>query len=166
MIDFKYGKNPNGRVNAEQNPQSSCMPWERMRPTGCCTQSSGSGCPLSSPGSRMGITTWEITLEELLAFGEKVKEKAALAMKGEGEVAPSEKTCRYCRAKGKCRARAEENVKLAFVDGYQKKPPLISNEELGEYLRQGTDLAKWLSDLQDIALKECLTGMRFLAGRQ
>ena len=29
---------------------------------------------------------------------------------------------------------------------------------MGEYLRQGTDLSKWLSDLQDIALKECLAG--------
>ena len=49
-------------------------------------------------------------------------------------------------------------MKLAFSDGYQKKPPLITNEEMGNYLRQGTDIAKWISDLQDIALKECLAG--------
>ena len=158
VIDFKYGKNPNGRVSAERNPQMQLYalgayeayrmfyPIKRVRMS------------IVQPRLQDGITTWETTLEDLLAFGEKVKEKAALAAKGEGEFAPSEKTCRYCRAKGKCRARAEENVKLAFADGYRKKPPLISNEEMGEYLRQGTDLAKWLSDLQEIALKACLAG--------
>ena len=29
---------------------------------------------------------------------------------------------------------------------------------MGKYLQQGTDIAKWVSDLQDIALKECLSG--------
>jgi hypothetical protein len=29
---------------------------------------------------------------------------------------------------------------------------------MGEYLTQGADLAKWLSDLQDCALAECLAG--------
>lgn len=158
VIDFKYGKNPNGRVSAEHNPQMQLYalgayetyrmlyPVKRIRMS------------IVQPRLPEGISTWEITLEELLDFGEVVKEKAALAVEGKGDFAPSEKTCRYCKAKGKCRARAEENVKLAFAKGYQKKPPLISNEELGEYLQQGSDISRWLSDLQDIALKECLAG--------
>ena len=158
VIDFKYGKNPNGRVSAEHNPQMQLYAlgaYEayRMLYTVKRVQMS-----IVQPRLPEGITTWETTLEELLAFGQVVKEKAALAIEGKGEYAPSEKTCRYCRAKGKCRARAEENVKLAFADGYQKKPPLITNEEMGKYLQQGTDIAKWVSDLQDIALKECLAG--------
>lgn len=158
VIDFKYGKSPTGRVEAAHNPQMQLYalgayelykmlyPVKRIR------------LSIVQPRLADGITTWETTLEELLAFGGNVKEKAALAMEGKGEFAPSEKTCRYCRAAGRCRARAEENVRLAFADGYQKKPPLISNEEMGGYLRQGTDIAKWLSDLEDIALKECLAG--------
>ena len=35
---------------------------------------------------------------------------------------------------------------------------MISNEQMGEYLRIGADVAKWLSDLQACALKECLAG--------
>ena len=95
-------------------------------------------------------------MDEMLQFGEYVKERAALAIKGEGEFAPTPKTCKYCRAKGRCKARAEKNVELAFLVGTD--PKLLSNEELGQYLLKGRDVAKWLSDAQDVALSECLAG--------
>lgn len=158
VIDFKYGKNPNGRVSAERNPQMQIYAlgayeaYKMLYPIRRVVLS------IVQPRLPDGTTTWETTLEDLLEFGQIVKDKATLAMRGEGDFAPGEKTCRYCKAKGVCRARAEENVRLAFADGYRKKPPLISNEELGEYLRQGGDIAKWLSDLQDIALRKCLAG--------
>lgn len=47
-------------------------------------------------------------------------------------------------------------MELAF--GIGKKPPLITNEEMGEFLKRGEDVAKWLADLQNIALAECLAG--------
>ena len=104
------------------------------------------------------VSEWSCPVKELLAFGNYAKEKAELAIKGEGEFRPTEKACRFCRAKGRCRARSEENVKLAFAPGFGKMPPLISNEDMGQYLLQGADVAKWLSDLQDCALAECLAG--------
>jgi hypothetical protein len=110
-----------------------------------------------------GISEWSCSLTELLAFGDFVKERAALAIKGEGNFAPSDAVCKFCRIKGRCRARGEENVKLAFSEALGKKPPLITNEEMGQYLTQGADVAKWLSDLQDCALKECLAG-QYVAG--
>lgn len=100
-------------------------------------------------------STWELPLTDLLAFGAGVKKSAAVAIKGEGEYVAGD-WCRFCRARQQCRARAEKNVELAFMT--DKKPPLISNEEVGEYLRQGEDVAKWLKDLQDYALAECLAG--------
>lgn len=158
VIDFKYGKSPNGRVDAERNPQMMLYALGAYEAYRMLYPIKKIRMSIVQPRLPDGISTWETTLEDLLAFGEEVKAKAALAIEGKGEFAPSDKTCRYCRAKGRCRARAEENARLAFADGYQKKPPLISNEELGEYLRQGADISKWLSDLQDIALKECLSG--------
>ena len=47
-------------------------------------------------------------------------------------------------------------MELAFAVG--KKPPLITNAEMGEYLEKGADVEKWLSDLKELALKECLSG--------
>lgn len=156
IIDFKYGKSPDGRMEAEGNPQLALYalgayeaykilyPIETIRMT------------IVQPRLSDGISEWECPLKELLAFGDYVKEKAALAIKGEGDFRPDPKTCKWCRARGKCRARGDEKVKLAFAVG--KKPPLITNEEMGQYLIQGADVAKWLSDLQDCALKECLAG--------
>ena len=37
-------------------------------------------------------------------------------------------------------------------------PPLITDQEVGEYLKRGADVAKWLKDLQDYALRSCLDG--------
>ena len=153
IIDFKYGKGV--PVSAEGNPQLSLYalgayeaykilyPVERIE--------------LHIVQPRLdNFSHWGCDIKELLAFGEYVKGRAALAIKGEGDFLPGQNTCRFCRAKGRCRRRAEMNVELAFAVG--KKPPLISNEEMGEYLKQGADVAKWLSDLQDTALAECLAG--------
>lgn len=106
------------------------------------------------------IDTWEIPIEELIRFGEFVKDRAALAVKGDGEFVPGEQQCRFCRARAQCRARAEENARLAFGKDAPagKLPPLITNEEVGKYLRIGEDVARWLADLKEYALGECLAG--------
>ncbi|MCI6173561.1 MAG: DUF2800 domain-containing protein [Clostridiales bacterium] len=154
VVDFKYGKGV--PVAAEGNPQmqlyalgayaaySMLYPIETVRMT------------IIQPRIQSEADTAEMPLNDLLAFGEKVREKAALAIKGEGEFHPGESQCRFCRARAQCRARAEENVRLAgFI---MKKPPLIRNDEVGAYLRQGEDVARWLQDLKDYALSECLAG--------
>lgn len=154
IIDFKYGKGV--PVSAEGNPQLALYglgayeAYKILYPIETVRMS------IVQPRLTDGISEWECPLSELLAFGTYVKKRAALAIKGEGDFHPSDKTCKFCRAKGRCRARSEENVRLAFAVG--KKPPLITNEEMGQYLLQGADVAKWLSDLQDCALAECLAG--------
>ena len=156
VIDFKYGKGV--LVSAEENPQmmlyalgayDACKlfyPIKQIR------------LAIVQPRLPDGISEWGCSLEQLLKFGDYVKEKAAVAFKGDGEFVPGEKQCRFCRAKSQCRARAEENVKLAFAT--DKKPPLITNEEVGRYLEQGEDVARWLKDLQEFALSECLAGKK------
>ena len=104
------------------------------------------------------ISDWECSREQLLAFGEYVRERAGLAWDGAGEFCPGEKQCRFCRARAVCRARAEENVRLAFSPDKGKLPPLISSEDAGRYLSLGEDVKKWLEDLKDWALAECLAG--------
>lgn len=158
IIDFKYGKSPAGRVEAENNPQmilyalGAYDAYKTLYPVRRIKMS------IVQPRLPDGISEWDTTIDALLGQGEWIRERAALAVKGEGEFHPDDKACRFCRAKASCRARAEKNVALAFSDGVGKLPPLISNEEMGRYLRQGTDVAKWLSDLQEKALSECLAG--------
>lgn len=153
VIDFKYGKGI--PVSAEKNPQlmlyalGAYMAYRMLYPI--------SRAKLTIVQPRLdSLSEWECTAEELLEFGEYVKERAAFAVKGEGDFRPDKDACWFCRAKAQCRARAEENIRLAFFT--DKYPPLISNEEVGEYLKKGEDVAKWLEDLKEYALKECLAG--------
>ncbi len=153
VIDFKYGKGV--PVSAEENPQlmlyalGAYQAYRMLYPI--------NKVRLTIVQPRLdSISEWECSIDALLKFGEHVKDRAALAVKGSGEFAPNLDICRFCRAKAQCRARSEENVRLAFFT--DKKPPLINNEEVGEYLKKGEDVAKWLEDLKAYALKECLAG--------
>lgn len=153
VIDFKYGKGV--PVSAEENLQMILYALGAYE--ACRIFYSIGTVKLSIVQPRIdNISEWEIPLSVLVAYGEMISDKAALAYKGEGAFAPSEENCRFCRARAQCRARAEENVRLAFFT--DKKPPLITNEEVGDYLEKGEDVAKWLKDLKEYALKECLAG--------
>lgn len=153
VIDFKYGKGVS--VSAEENPQmklyalgaytaySMLYPIEKVK--------------LSIVQPRLdSISEWECSLGHILKFGGYVKQRASLAIKGEGPYAPGVNQCRFCRAKAVCRARAEKNVELAFA--VTEKPALLENGEIGEFLQKGEDVAKWLEDLKDHALQESLAG--------
>lgn len=153
VIDFKYGKGV--PVSAEENPQlmlyalGAYQAYRMLYPI--------SKVKLTIVQPRLdSISEWECLVADLLKFGEYVKERSALAVKGGGDYTPGKNTCRFCRASAQCRARAEENVRLAFFT--DKLPPLISNEEVGKYLEKGEDVAKWLEKLKEYALKECLAG--------
>ena len=153
VIDFKYGKGV--PVSAEENPQlmlyalGAYQAYRMLYPI--------SKAKLTIVQPRLdSISEWGCPVDDLLKFGEYVKERAALAVKGEGDYSPGKDVCRFCRASAQCRARAEENVRLAFFT--DKLPPLISNEEVGQYLEKGEDVAKWLEKLKEYALKECLAG--------
>ncbi len=153
VFDFKYGKGV--QVDAEQNPQmmlyalGAYAAYKMLYPIEhiCMT--------IVQPRIDH-VSEWTCTLEELLSFGEKVKEKAALAIGGKGEYHPDEKACRFCRAKAQCRARSDFNVKKAFNIG--EMPPLISAEEAGKRLLELQDVVKYQKDLQEWALSECLAG--------
>lgn len=158
VIDFKYGKSPDGRVEAEGNPQLALYALGAYEAYKVLYPIEEIKLSIVQPRLPDGISEWGCSLTELLAWGKYVRERANLAIKGEGSFAPGPRTCKYCRARGRCRARGEENVKLAFSQDLGKLPPLITAEQMGHYLTQGSDVAKWLSDLQECALAECLAG--------
>lgn len=155
VLDFKYGKGV--PVSAEENPQMMLYALGAYR--AYCFLYPISRIHMAIIQPRLdNISEWECTLNDLLKFGQRVSERAALAAKGAGDFCPGEKQCRFCRAKQQCRARADHNVRMAFSPDKGKMPPLITNEEVGRYLSEGEDVAKWLSDLKEWALAECLAG--------
>lgn len=155
VIDFKYGKGV--PVSAEENPQMMLYALGARDMYGILYHFDEFHLHIIQPRID-NVSEWTCTEEELLEFGSYVKERSALAIDGAGEFCPGENQCRFCRARSRCAARAEHNVKLAFSPDLGKKPPLISNGQMGEYLRLGAGVAKWLSELKDCALAECLAG--------
>jgi len=152
IIDLKYGKGV--PVSAENNPQLMIYALGALMRYRLLYHIDTVKISIVQP--RIDNTnSWELSARELAAFGETVKELASIAIKGEGDYKPGD-WCKFCRARQQCRARADKNIELAFE--IDKKPSLISNEEVGEYLRKGEDVAKWLTELQDYALAECLAG--------
>lgn len=158
VIDFKYGQSPNGRVSAVGNPQMMLYALGAYEACKLLYPIDTIRMSIVQPRLPDGISEWEIPLSQLLVHSKHIEAQAVKAWKGEGDFAPDEKTCMFCRARGQCRARAEKNIQLAFSPDAGKLPPLLSNEEMGKYLLQGIDLVKWYEDMKDSALAECLKG--------
>lgn len=59
---------------------------------------------------------WEITREELLAFAEYVRERAAAAWRIDAPRRVSEKGCRWCKAKHECAAYAVALDAIAYAE--------------------------------------------------
>lgn len=105
------------------------------------------------------ISTEELPLSELLAWAEDdVKPRAQMAMDGTDYTAVGD-WCRFCPAKAICRKRAEYNLSIAKDDF--KKPPLLSDEEIGDVLRRADELQHWVKDVGDYALEQALAGKQY-----
>jgi hypothetical protein len=106
-----------------------------------------------------GVRSWSLTTEELTAWGEKAKGPAALAFEGKGEFNPGP-WCEdhFCPARAQCSARARKLLGLESDPKAYKEPELLSDAEIGDILERATGLQKWISDLQDYALRAALAG--------
>lgn len=67
-----------------------------------------------------------------------------MAYDGDGEYLPGE-WCTFCKVSVKCRARAEEKMKLARLEF--KMPPLLTDAEIEEVLDVLPDLTKWANEI-------------------
>lgn len=166
IMDLKYGKGV--EVSAVNNPQmmlyaigalnlfDSLYDIEKVRMTICQPRLDN-------------ISTFEIKVEDLIKWAKDVvKPKAELAIKGEGEFCAGEH-CRFCRARLNCRARAEENMKMAQYDF--RKGPFLTEDEITEILSNIDEFQKWASDIQAYALDKAINqnkkwdGFKLVEGR-
>ncbi|GAB4272112.1 DUF2800 domain-containing protein [Thermincola ferriacetica] len=152
VVDFKYGKGV--PVSAENNPQMMLYALGAYEAYNFLYPIKTVKMAIVQPRLD-SISEWEISINDLLAWGQIIKPVAEIAWAGEGEFVSGEH-CKFCRARSLCRARTEFNISL---EEYQmKKPPLLSNEEVGKILAKARDLVAWVKDLEEYALAECLAG--------
>lgn len=104
------------------------------------------------------VSTDTLPLGELLEWAETVvKPAAALADAGEGEYKAGSH-CRWCKVKGNCRARAEENMKALEYEF--QDPALLSLEEIGSVLVVAEQLKAWAKDVEDYAFEQAKAGVK------
>lgn len=152
VIDFKYGQGV--PVSAERNKQMMLYALGAYTEYGFLYPIETVQLSIVQPRLD-SISEFEISIGALLGWGISIKDKAIQAFSGDGEYVQGDH-CKFCRAKSLCRARAEFNTSLEEYN--YMKPPLISNEEVGQILEKAQHLAKWVKDLEDYALTACLGG--------
>jgi len=102
------------------------------------------------------VSTDILPLGELIEWANAVvKPAAVLAFAGKGDFCAGDH-CRWCKVKGNCRARADENMK-ALAHEF-KEPELMSNEEIGSILFITDQLQSWAKDVQAYANEQALKG--------
>lgn len=142
IIDFKYGMGV--LVDAVDNPQMKLYALGALEIYDSLYDIEEVSMTIFQP-RRENVSTWTIRVEELKDWAEKeLKPKAKKAYDGEGEYLPGE-WCTFCRAAVKCRARAEEKLKLAQSEF--KLPPLLTDSEIEEVLSKLSDLTKWANEI-------------------
>ena len=177
ITDYKHGKGV--KVEAVGNPQMRLYALGALKHFGAIfgdtikTVSMG----ICQPRISEYPSEEEMTVDELRAWGESIKPLADAAYNGKGEY-HSGAWCKFCRGKAQCKARAEANSALAdFKDFITPDkvapeiaklpqearaalgvPNMLTDEEIGSLLKQGAELVKWYSDLQEYALGAILEG--------
>lgn len=153
IIDFKYGKGV--KVDAEDNPQMKLYALGALSQFGMFYNIKYIKMSIVQPRID-NISTYEMPIEPLLEWGEKiVKPQAQKAFMGIGEFRQGDH-CRFCRAKGACEFRANENMKV--IEEVQNATGTLSNIDVGEFLTKTEGVDQWLKDLRAYALEQLLKG--------
>ena len=166
IIDLKYGMGI--IVNSEQNSQMMLYSLGALEIYDSLYDIDEVSMTVFQP-RRDNVSTWTIPADELRDWAEnELKPKAELAFKGEGEYCPGD-WCTFCRAAVKCRARAEEKLKLAQSEF--RLPPLLTDAEIENVLGKLSDITKWANDILAYATDAALnhgkqwSGYKIVAGR-
>ena len=154
VIDFKYGQGV--EVSAENNPQMMLYALGIYEANSIIYDIKNVVLTIIQPRLD-SISEWTISIEDLIKWGnEVVIPKAEDAFAGIGDFKLGE-YCRFCKAKGECRARAEANLQATEIRKTVDKN-LLTNEEIGMILNQCLDVEDWLKDLKETALNKILNG--------
>lgn len=156
VVDFKYGSGV--PVGAVENPQMMLYALGALNAYALLYLIEQVQLTIVQPRLD-SVSEYELSADALRAWSRSIQPIAQQAFDGAGEFCAGE-WCRFCRAKSQCRARAEQytSVVSALEAFSSAKPPLISNEEMGEILLRAQPIAAWVADLQECALSEILRG--------
>lgn len=113
------------------------------------------------------ISSEEMSVEDLKAWGAIAHQRALLAFEGKGQLTAGDH-CRFCRCRTVCRAYADymtAPLKEAF-----KMPQKLQPDEIADIVLKAKKIKNWLEDIETYALVQAmdgrkLPGLKLVAGR-
>lgn len=116
-----------------------------------------------------GMKYWEITLDELIAFGEEMAAVYARIVADDVEFAPGQKACRWCPVKDLPEGCAARNKWLLdmFVNEFDDLEPAeprlldgaaITPEKRWHIVKHAPDIRAWLAKLHEDSLRAAMDG--------
>jgi len=156
VIDLKYGKGI--KVSADDNPQLKLYGLGALIEHELAYDITSVKLTIMQPRLQ-SVSSWEISAEDLLLWGEKtVRPKAKKAYAGEG-IQKAGDWCKWCKAKATCATLASVNTKLAKHDF--KDPHLLTDDQLLEVYKKIPLLVDWARAVSKHLLDEAKNGKQW-----
>lgn len=151
IIDLKYGKGV--EVSAVDNPQLRLYALGAYEAFDMLYGFDTVETTIYQPRLD-NISSENISVAELLEWGESVKKAAQLANDDNVIECVAGKHCDtgFCKARPVCRAYAEERQKMAVYDF--KPPAMLTVAEIADIIEQSASLEKWAKLVCDYALEQ------------
>ena len=160
VIDLKFGQG--NIVSAEDNSQLKLYAYGSFRANELnfeIDEDSIVELVIVQP-RRDHVSHYELSAKELIEWAEGyVKERAAMAHKGQGECAAGS-WCKWCKVAAQCRTNAEF-CSAAAVEDFAEQSKLLTPDEIAEYLNRREIIRNWLSALEVYALEQALEGVEW-----
>lgn len=154
VFDYKYGKGV--PVSAVDNPQEKLYGLGALNDYGFAYEVSRVRLHIYQPRIN-NVSVFELSADDLLAWGDSIKPVAAQAEKGKGEYAAGS-WCKFCPHAGRCRTLSKVCTEYVEAHGARVKIPVLAPHEVAEVLAMEPLVSLWLKRVTDQALKTLLGG--------
>lgn len=161
IIDLKFGKGK--EVRAENNSQLKYYALGFMQELTPIMVKKIKTVRLTIVQPRMSnINSVDISLKELLDWGEDVLRPKALETENPDAKAIAGDWCQFCKARAKCRALYDLGMEIAKQDfDVIEDPRLLNDKELLNAYESADFIKKWCDDVKDTVLKEAVNGKKW-----
>lgn len=166
IVDLKYGKGV--PVSAEGNPQMRLYALGAYEANSLLYNIKTIRMTIVQPRLD-SVNSDEMSIDDLLAWGDSIKDTAKLAYDGEGECQAGDH-CGFCKARHLCRALSNACLDEFYKHG-GKKTSLLLDTEVAEILYMADMIIKWAKDVQNYAFDQAVNdgknwpGYKLVEGR-
>ena len=165
VIDLKYGRSV--QVQAENNPQIRLYALGAYSENAWLYDIKAVRMTIMQPRNG-GESCEEMSIKDLLAWGDSIKPIAEQAFEGKGEFHAGEQ-CRFCRAAVQCKTLATYELEIEKHE--RKDPNLLTDADISDILMRAEGLTSWLNRIKAYALNEAVDeghsfpGFKLVEGR-